>query len=120
MSTHDRSNEHDQLIERLKAETAAAAGGRMVVYESDRLTPGAREPFWRNVVAFETAGSTNLTQELTAIGVELPEPDDLDDVALHRALWSAIEGLANLGVFLSWTDHLSDCELYTKLVRELL
>lgn len=90
MPTDNHRNEHDELIERLTAEAAAAAGGRMVVHESDRLTPGAQEQFWRNVVAFETAGTTDLTQELTAIGVQLPEPDDLDDVALHRALWSTI------------------------------
>jgi hypothetical protein len=91
-----------------------------VVYESHQLTPGAREQFWRNVVACETAGTTDLTRELTAIGVQLPEPDDLDDIALHQALWRTIEGLADLAVFLHWTDHLSDRELYMRLVRELL
>jgi hypothetical protein len=120
MPTNDRGNEHDELIERLKAEAAAAADGRMVVYESDRLTPDVQGQFWRNVVAFETAGTSNLTKELGAIGVELPEPDDLDDVALHKALWKVVEELANLGVFLHWTDHLSDRELYTRLVCELL
>ena len=74
--------------------------------------------FWRNVVAFETAGSTDLTKELKAIGVELPEPDDLDASALHKALWSIIEGLARLRVFLDQTDHLSDRELYTQLLSD--
>src|SRR5689334_7751251 len=120
MSTNDCDNEHDELIERLKAQAAAAADGRMVAYESDGLTPDVREQFWRDVVAFETAGSTNLTKELNAIGVELPEPDDLDDVALHKALWSIIEGLARLRVFLHQTDHLGDRELYIQLLRELL
>lgn len=52
--------------------------------------------------------------------MELSEGDDLDDVALHKALWSIIEGLARLRVFLDQTDHLSDRELHTQLVRELL
>ena len=118
MATDDRGSEHDELIERLKAQAAAATeDGRMVVYESDQLTAGAREQFWRDVVDFETAGSTNLTHELGAIGVELPEPDDLNDAALRHALWTTIEGLAELGVFLHWTDHLSDRELYSRLVR---
>jgi hypothetical protein len=120
MPANDRGDEHDALIERLKAEAASAADGRMVVHESDRLMPHVREQFWRDVIAFETAGSTNLTRELCAIGVELPEPDGLDDVALHRALWIVIEGLAKLRVFLDSTDHLSDRELYAHLVRELL
>jgi hypothetical protein len=106
MPTHDSGNEHDDLIERLKAQAAAAAAGRMVANESAGLTPDVQEQFWRNVVAFETAGSTDLTKELNAIGVELPEPDDLDDVALHKALWRIIEGLARRRVFLDQTDHL--------------
>lgn len=120
MPTNDSGNESDELIERLKAEAAAAADGRMVAYESDGLTPDVQEQFWRNVVAFETAGRTDLTKELNAIGVKLLEPDDLDDVALRKALWSIIEGLGRLRVFLEQTDHLSDRELYTQLLRELL
>jgi hypothetical protein len=120
MPTNDRGNEHDDLIKCLKAQAEAAADGRMVACESAALTLDVQEQFWRNVVAFETAGSTDLTKELNAIGVELPEPDDLDDVALHKALWRIIEGLARLRVFLDQTDHLSDRELYTQLFRELL
>lgn len=121
MRKEKSGDEHEELIERLKAEAAYAAGGRMVVYESEQMTPAVREQFWRNVVACEsTAAVTNLTRELTAVGVELPEPADLDDAALHKALWRVIEELANLGVFLHFTDHLSDRELYTKLVNELL
>src|SRR5205809_3656797 len=120
MPTNDRGNEPNELIERLKAQAAAAADRRMVAYESDGLTPDVQEQFWRNVGAFETAGSTDLTKELNGIGVKLLEPDDLDDVALRKALWSIIEGLARLRVFLDQTDHLSDRELYTQLLRELL
>ena len=47
MPTDDRGNEHDELIERLKAQ-AAAADGRIVAYESDGLTPGVRRHFWRS------------------------------------------------------------------------
>jgi hypothetical protein len=120
MPTDDRGNELDELIERLKAQAAAAADGRIVASESDGLMPGIQERFWRNVVDFETAETTDLAKELNAIDVELPEPDDLDDVALHKALWCIIEGLARLRVFLDQTDHLSDRDLYTQLLRELL
>jgi hypothetical protein len=120
MPTHDRRRGHDELVERLKAQATAAADGRMLVYESEELTPDAQEQFWRDVVDFETAGSTDLTRELMSIGVGLPEPDGLDDVALHEALWRIIEGLASLGVFLDHTDHLNDRELYTQMVREIL
>jgi len=52
---NDRGNEHDDLIERLKAQAAPAADGRMVAYESGGLT---------SVVDFETAETTDLAGEL--------------------------------------------------------
>jgi hypothetical protein len=94
MPTNDRGNEHDELIEYLKAQAAAAISGRMVACESAGLTPEVQEQFWWKFVAFETAGRSDLTRELNAIGVELSEPDVLDEVALHKALWRIIEGLA--------------------------
>lgn len=112
--------DHDDLIQRLKAQAAAAADGHMVFHESEDLPAAVQEQFWRRVVACETAGTTDLVKELTAIDVALPEPDGLDDVALHAALWTVIDGLAGLNVFLHFTDHLSDRELYTHLVRVIL
>lgn len=114
------SNDHDKLIERLKAQAAAAADGRMVVSESDTLDPGLREQFWRQVVEFETAGTTDLVKELKARGVDVPDPDSLNDEALHSALWTTIVALGRMGVYLDQTNHLSDRELYTLLWRDLL
>lgn len=115
------SNDHDELIERLKARAAAAAAdGRMVVYESENLGPGLQEQFWQQVVEFETAGTTDLVKELKAVGVDLPDPDSLNDEALHSALWATIEALGRMRVYLDQTDHLSDRELYTLLWRDLL
>ena len=114
------SNDHDELIERLKARAAAAAGGRMVVHESEGMDPSLREKFWRHVVEFETAGTTDLVKELKAVGVERPDPDSLNDEALHAALWATIEALGRMRVYLDETDHLSDRELYTLLWGELL
>jgi hypothetical protein len=119
MPADDRVSDQHERIERLKAQ-AAAIDERMVVYESDSLTPDVREQFWRNVVELETAETTDLVKELTAIGVPLPEPDGLDDDALHAALWNTIHALARLGVFLDQTDHLNDRELYTHLLRDQL
>src|SRR5205809_3714979 len=120
MGSRDSDSHHDELIERLQAEAAAAIDGPMVVYESDALTPQVQEQFWREVVAFENAGTTDLIKELTAIGVALPEPHGLDDAAIHDALWKVIEALTKLSVFLHFTDHLSDRELYIHLLREIL
>jgi hypothetical protein len=114
------SNDHDEIIERLKAQAAAAAGGRMVVHESEDMDPSLREEFWRHVVEFGTAGMTDLVKELKAIGVDVPDPDGLNDDALHSALWATIEALGRMHVYLDQTDHLCDRELYMLLWGELL
>ena len=120
MARDDSDDEREARIEELKAQAAALGGGRMLSYENEGLTPELREQFWRRVIDTATAPTTNLIKELKAIGVELPEPDGLDDDALHAALWKVIEALATLQVYLGQTDHLSDRELYTTLLRETL
>jgi len=115
----DRDDTHEERIRQLKA-AVAAAGGPIRAANTGGLPPDVEEQFWRRILAFETSGTTTLVKELSAIGVELPEPDDLDDVSLRAALWTIIEALATLHVYLHSTDHLSDRELYTRLVRELL
>ena len=116
----DDQDERVGRIERLKAEAAALAGGELMTAGDERLPPELQEQFWQRVVDFESCGTTTLVIELTRIDVPLPEPDGLDDSALHTALWKVIDGLATLGVFLESTDHLSDRELYTQLVRVTL
>src|SRR5690349_4616078 len=63
---------------------------------------------------------TTLFTLLIEAGVDLPEPDDVSDADLHATLWNVINALADLGVYLSSTNHLSDRELYTLLVYETL
>lgn len=120
MSSDDANNKHEALIEALKARAAALGGGHMVCYEQEGTSPELREQFWSRVVDSESASTTDLIKELKAIGVELPAPEELDDDALHRALWKVIDALGTLHVYLNHTDHLSDRELYTKLLRETL
>lgn len=114
------SDDHEERIERLKAQAAAAADGRMVVHESGDMDAAVREQFWRQVVDYESADTTDLTKELKAVGVDVPDPAGLDDEALHAALWTVIEALGRMHVYLEQTDHLSDRELYTLLFSELL
>ena len=92
----------------------------MLAHEPESMSPELREQFWRCVIDAETAPTTTLVNELNEIGVKLPEPDGLDDAALHQALWKVIQALGTLHVYLDRTDHLSDRELYTKLLRETL
>lgn len=53
-------------------------------------------------------------------GLELPSSSALSDEGLHETLWKLIEAMANLGMYLSSTDHMSDRELYDYLRNDAL
>lgn len=87
---------------------------------SDDCPPEAAGGFVDYVEQFENASWTTHIEQLARAGFELPPPDQLEDAALGQKLWELIEKLAELRVFLSCTDHLSDRELYTLLCDDVL
>jgi hypothetical protein len=78
------------------------------------------EDFAERMRALEDGPFTTNFNQLIDAGVELPAPETLDDEHLHRTLWSVIRALADMGVFLEHTDHLSDRQLYSRLWRDTL
>jgi hypothetical protein len=52
-------------------------------------------------------------------GIPIPADEDLSDAALQDTLWKVIEGMAAVGMYLEFTDHLSDRELYRYLMTAL-
>jgi hypothetical protein len=52
---------------------------------------------------------------LVRSGLTLPSPEELDDAQITVKLWEAICGMSFLRMFLSFTDHLGDRELYAHL-----
>jgi hypothetical protein len=85
------------------------------------LPPELEEKFLEHVLACEAEEEgPPLLDHLTAAGVDVPQPDQIDDAALGAKLHEVFEALARLRVYLRSTDHLSDRELYRYLCEEML
>jgi hypothetical protein len=53
-------------------------------------------------------------------GVEFPSSTSLDDAKLNAKLWEILEAMSAIGLYVTFTDHLSDRQLYDRLVNEIL
>lgn len=113
MDQHQRS-------ERLAAEARRLAGGDMNSFGIDNLPPDIAEQFLQRVIAFETAPMITDFAQLTADGVELPDPEAVPDAKIRAVLWRVIVALSKHQVFLERTSHLSDRELYSVLWHDVL
>jgi hypothetical protein len=59
-------------------------------------------------------------QQLADAGLELSAPEAMDDATLLSQLWEVFDALADIGVFVTSTNHLSDRDLYTVLWQRVL
>jgi hypothetical protein len=52
--------------------------------------------------------------------LNLPSPESLDNQQLHEVLWKIVHALFAKQIVLDFTHHLSDCELYRLICRDIL
>jgi hypothetical protein len=116
----DTVTTQERRIETLKHRAQQSAGGMMRSWESEELSADQREDFWRRVRDYENAPLITDAQRLQADGIDLPDPDALDDSQLTAKLSQLIEALAGMDVFITSTNHLSDRQLYDRLWRHSL
>lgn len=123
-STDDQgSNENlDQLIRinELREQAREAGGGEMEDWTADDCPLDLQEAFWESVLAWENAPDTTFRALVESQDVRPPDPKTLSEQTVREPLKEVVEALAQLHVYLSHTDHLSDLELYTRLVDDLL
>jgi len=118
---HDsEEKERAERIEALKRRARELAGGEVVSHTDSEVPAEVEEKFLNYVVAFEEAPWIKNRVLMERLGIALPAPDTLNDEALSEKLWEVIEGLAAMQHFLEETNHLSDRELYTLLLTDVL
>ena len=106
------SDEPDQeeRIKNLRAELEKIGG--TVVDRLESMSVDMEEEFLRHVLEYETQEPVSLLTWLAKSGIEVPDPDQLDDKTLSIKLQEVIYGMAYVGAYLLHTNHLSDRELY--------
>ena len=117
---HPEETDRERRIEELKRRSEELAGRNMTYGEIQKPSPEVEEKFWESVVAYEEAPWTTHRKQLEKAGVNLPAPETLDETELSLKLWEVIDRLAAKRVFFSETDHLSDRELYTQILTDIL
>ncbi|MFM1936696.1 MAG: hypothetical protein RI990_1655 [Planctomycetota bacterium] len=106
------------LDERLEARRRAIDD---LVRDAEARGEDASRVHWSIVYDCEMAEATNGRVMLLAHAIiPLPPQDLADDKDLHDELWTVIEGLAESGVFLLNTEHLTDRDLYARLYYRIL
>ncbi|UCF38645.1 MAG: hypothetical protein JSU96_07360 [Acidobacteriota bacterium] len=106
-----------ERIERLRSRADELADGKMINWTAEDAPPDMMEQFWRNVVRAEEEEQGVVPKKVLP-PLNFPNPAELTDEEVHRALWNAINELAERRFFLEQTDHLSDRELLEKICTE--
>src|SRR5688572_1046207 len=116
MTTIQFADEHEpdqeERIAKLRQELEKLGGSAMSL---ESMPADMEEEFLRQVLEYETAEPITLFRLLENAGVQIPPPDELDEVSLVLKLKEIVERMASLGAYLLHTNHLTDRELYDYL-----
>lgn len=115
-----KNSEPDQEERIRELEERVGELGGMTGFEDCDLDPDLKESFLQNVFAMEEAGWSRPEDLLAEGGVEITPPGDVSDEDMPQKLRELVHAMALHNMFLENTDHLSDRELYTKLVQDHL
>ena len=113
--TFSEEDDQDTRIAKLREELKRL-GGSTVTLES--LPADIEEEFLRHVLDYERAEPISVLRLLENAGLEIPAPDELDDITLTTKLKEIIQRMATVGAYLLHTNHLSDRELYEYLYHD--
>jgi hypothetical protein len=109
-------------IEALKQKVRDRVGGEMLSGDAQDAPLDVLERFWQNVLEYEEGmyPLRPIRELLAEDGMHPLPPNSVPDHELESHLERLIEALAQRGLLLCQTDHLSDRELYALLVDQVL
>jgi hypothetical protein len=117
MTNQDQANRIEELEDRLKR----LVDGDAVFWSLPGMPAEIRESSLEDVLAFESVGSgTSLFDGLQEHGLDLPQPEKLDERQSAEKVAEVLNALAALGIFLMGFDHLNAREFYSTLWKQTL
>lgn len=116
---HPEDVEQLLLNAKLRDELEPFFDESLQLLDSGRVPIRVENEFLQAILAWEKAPVLPLAQWFSP-PLDPPHPDQLSDDQLHEHLWETIQKLATRRIYLDFTDHLSDRELYILVVRDIL
>ena len=120
-SRHQSSDEVDQLLlnARLRDELEPFLDESVHILDCRRLPTPDENEFLAQMLAWERAPVLPISRWFEP-ELMLPSPDRLTDKQLSELLAQTLVGLYDRRIVLDFTEHLSDRQLYTLIIRDIL
>jgi hypothetical protein len=108
-------------IKKLQQDLSDLCGGMAIFKKSPALPAEVQESDLEDILAFESVGKgTSLFEGLQAHGLDLPQPEKLDERQSRRKAMEVLHALADLKIFLVGFDKMNGRELYRTLWHQTL
>lgn len=89
------------------------------ILDSGRVPIRVENEFLAAILAWERAPVLPIARWFSP-AIAPPQAEHLSADELHEVLWDIINKLASRRIYLDFTDHLSDAELYRVVIRDIL
>lgn len=111
----------DQIIlnARLRDEIEPFLDESVTLVDTAHMPTAMENEFLASMLAWERAPILPIKQWFSPT-LKLPDPATLSDAALHQQLHQVIGRLYEKNIVLTFSEHLSDRELYSLILRDIL
>ena len=118
---HSQSEEVEHLLlnAQLRDEIEPYLDETIERVDLEQLSTPTENAYLQSMLAWERAPVLPICQWFQP-ALRPPHPKGLDDRQLHETLWELIHKLFQRRIVLDFTDHFSDRELYTLILRDIL